>query len=91
MGFFRNKGLFGKTGAQGGPEEVSVAKEIDRIKMFGLRDVIICLLVVGFFMLTKNSFNLGGYAGILPTLEETRFGITDLAGKDHFFTYKDVT
>ena len=90
MGFFRNKGFFGKTGAQNGPEEVSVAKEINRIKMFGLRDVIICLLVVGFFMLTKNSFNLGGYAGILPTLEETRFGITDLAGKDHFFTYKDA-
>ena len=29
MGFFRNKGFFGKTGAQNGPEEVSVAKEIN--------------------------------------------------------------
>ena len=33
MGFFRDKGFFGKTGAQNGAEEDSIAKEIRRINV----------------------------------------------------------
>lgn len=72
------------------PEGTSVRDEIKRAKMFGWRDVIICLLIVGFFLLTKNSLGLGSYGGLAPQLEETRFGITGLDGSTHYFTYVDA-
>lgn len=81
-------GFFNRT--QDGPEEVSVAREMDRMKRNGIRDVIICVVIVVVFLLTKNNLGLGSYGGMVPTLEETRFGITDLAGVEHFFTYKDA-
>ena len=76
------------------PEGVSVQQEIKRARNIGWRDVVICLLIVGFFLLTKDRFNLGvglgGYGGLAPVLEETRFGITGLDGNTHFFTYVDA-
>ncbi len=73
-------------------EGTSVAQELKRAKMFGWRDVIVCVLIVGFFLLTRNSFGLGlgNYGGMAPVLEETRFGITALDGTTHFFTYADA-
>ncbi len=82
-------GLFNKLSARA-PDETSVQYELKRNKRFAWRDVIICLLIVGFFLLTKNSFGLGSYGGFSPELEETRFGITDLEGTTHFFTYSDA-
>ena len=84
-------GLFNK-GTQPPPEATSVSYELKRMKMFGWRDVIVCLLIVAVFLLTKDKFGfgLGSYGGLVPILEETRFGITDLAGEDHFFSYKDA-
>ena len=70
------------------PEGTSIQYEMKRNKRFAWRDVIICLLIVGFFLLTKNSFGLGNYGGLSPVLEETRFGVTDLEGTTHFFSYE---
>ena len=84
-------GLFNK-GTQPPPEATSVSYELKRMKMFGWRDVIVCLLIVAVFLLTKDKFGfgLGSYDGLVPILEETRFGITDLDGESHFFTYADA-
>lgn len=83
-------GFFQKT-PERPPEGTSIYEEIKRNKRFAWRDVIICLLIVGFFLLTKNSLGLGlgNYGGLAPVLEETRFGITDLDGTTHFFNYDD--
>ncbi len=83
-------GLFNKLFPGNAPEETTVAAEMRRNKFFGWRDVIVCLLIVGFFLLTKNSLGLGNYGGLTPVLEETRFGITDLNGETHFFSYRDA-
>ena len=74
------------------PETASVMEEIKRDRRFGLRDIIVCLLIVGFFLLTKNGLGLGlgGYGGLAPVLEETRFGVTGVDGTTHFFTYSEV-
>ena len=76
------------------PEGLSVEQEIKRARTIGWRDVVICLLIVGFFLLTKDRFNLGvglgNYGGMSPVLEATRFGITGLDGETHFFTYVDA-
>ncbi len=76
----------------GGETSTSVYDELKRNKRFAWRDVIICLVIVGFFLLTKNSFGigLGNYGGLVPLLEETRFGITDLEGTQHYFTYDEA-
>ena len=68
------------------PETASVMEEIKRDRRFGLRDIIVCLLIVGFFLLTKNGLGLG----LTPVLEETRFGVTGVDGTTHFFTYSEV-
>ncbi len=74
------------------PEATSVEQEMKRNRFFGWRDVIVCLLIVGFFLLTKNGLGLGlgGYGGLAPVLEETRFGVTGMDGTTHFFTYSEV-
>ena len=74
------------------PDATTVQQELKRNKFFGWRDVIVCLLIVGFFLLTKNSLGvgLGSYGGMEPVLEETRFGVTDLDGTTHFFNYTDA-
>ena len=74
------------------PETASVMEEIKRDRRFGLRDIIVCLLIVGFFLLTKNSLGLGlgSYGGMAPVLEESGFGVTGLDGTTHSFTYADA-
>ena len=80
------------------PESTSVERELKRAKFFGWRDVVVCLLIVGAFLLIrntelgktlgKNGFG-GGYDGLSPVLEETQFGITGLDGVTHTFVYVD--
>ncbi len=84
-------GLFRKIPDQP-PEGTSVSEELKRSKMFGWRDVIICLVIVAVFLISRNGFGLGlgSYGGLAPVLEETRFGITGLDGVTHFFTYADA-
>ena len=74
------------------PETTSVSEEMKRNKIFGLRDVIVCLVIVVVFLISKNGFGigLGSYGGLAPVLEETRFGITGLDGNTHFFNYADA-
>ncbi len=78
MGMFRT---------QETPEEVSVEHELKRNKMFGRRDLIICVVIIVFFLLTKNSLSGGT---IRPNLEETQFGVIDLDGVEHTFVYADA-
>jgi len=83
-------GFFNKTDGEM-QESVSVERELKRAKMFGWRDVIICLLIVGFFLLTKNTFKgFSGYGGFSPVLEETQFGIVGLDGETHTFVYAEA-
>ena len=85
MGFFDNKNTDEMQ------ESVSVEKELRRAKMFGWRDVVICLLIVGFFLLTKNTFRgYSAYGGFSPVLEETQFGIVGLDGETHSFVYAEA-
>ena len=77
-------------------EGTSVEREIKRARAFGWRDVVICLLIVGFFLLSKDflSSRLGfavgdSYGGLRPVLEEKQFGITGLDGVTHTFVYVD--
>ena len=77
------------------PETTTVEQELKRSKFFGWRDVIVCLLIVGVFMLIrdtefgKNVLGLGGYDGLAPVLEEKQFGITGLDGVTHTFVYAE--
>ena len=83
MGFFNR-------GTEQVNEGTSVEREIKRSKFVGWRDVVICLLIVAFFMLTKNSLGIGdSYGGLRPVLEETQFGITGLDGETHTFVYTE--
>ena len=82
-------GFFHQTPEQP-PEGTSVEREIKRSRFIGWRDVVICLLIVGFFLLTKNSFGIAdSYGGFRPVLEEKQFGITGLDGVTHSFVYVD--
>ena len=83
-------GLFNKLFPGNSEQETTVAAEMRRNRFFRLRDVIVFLLIIGFFLLARNSLGLGNFGGLTPVLEETRFGITDLNGETHFFTYRDA-
>ena len=84
-------GFFDRQNTEETQESVSVERELKRNKMIGWRDVIICLLIVGFFLLTKNSFKgFSGYGGFSPVLEETQFGIVGLDGETHTFVYAEA-
>ena len=85
MGFFNRA-------VQEPPEGYSVEQEIKRSRFFGWRDVVICLLIVGVFLLFRNTSlgqRFGNYGGLSPVLEETQFGITGLDGVTHTFVYAD--
>jgi len=78
------------------PEGTSVEQELKRARAFGWRDIIICLAIVGVFLLSKDwlSENFGftfgdSYDGLAPVLEETQFGIKGLDGEAHTFVYVD--
>lgn len=86
-------GFFDKMNEDRPPEATTVQQEMKRNKFFGWRDVVVCLLIVGVFLIfrdkTGSFLGLGG-AGLEPVLEETRFGITDTEGKTHFFGYAEA-
>lgn len=78
------------------PEATTVEQELKRSRAFGWRDIIVCLAIVGVFLLAKDwlnenfGFTFGdSYDGLAPVLEETRFGITGLDGVTHTFVYVD--
>ena len=78
------------------PEGTSVEQELKRARIFGWRDVVICLAIVGVFLLAKDwlndnfGFTFGdSYDGLAPVLEETQFGIKGLDGVAHTFVYVD--
>ena len=80
------------------PEATSVEQELKRSRFFGWRDVVVCLLIVGAFILIRNTelgrnlgknFLGGGYDGLAPVLEEKQFGITGLDGVTHTFVYAE--
>ena len=81
------------------PEGTSVEQELKRARFFGWRDVIVCLVIVGVFLLiqntefgqnlSKNVLGVGSYDGLAPVLEEKQFGITGLDGVTHTFVYVD--
>lgn len=92
-------GLLDRNTAQQ-PEVTTVEQELKRSRAFGWRDVIVCLAIVGVFLLSKDylkenfGFSFGdSYDGLAPVLEETRFGITGLDGETHTFVYteSDIT
>ncbi len=94
MGFFDRR-----TEGEQIPETTTVEQELKRSKFFGWRDVVVCLLIVGVFMLIrdtefgknlgKNVLGLGGYDGLDPVLEEKQLGITGLDGGTHTFVYAE--
>ena len=74
------------------PEGTSVEREIRRSRFFGWRDVVVCLLTVGVFLLVRNTGwgqTLGSYGGLSPVLEEKQFGIIGLDGVTHTFVYAE--
>ena len=74
------------------PEVTSVQQELKRSRFFGWRDVVICVVIVGVFLLMRNTGlgqRLGYYGGLSPVLEEKQFGITGLDGVTHTFVYAD--
>ena len=82
------------------PEATTVEQELKRSRAFGWRDIIVCLAIVGVFLLAKDwlnenfGFTFGdSYDGLAPVLEETQFGITGLDGVTHTFVYaeSDIT
>ena len=82
-------GLFNKLSEQP-PSETTVQYEMKRNKRFAWRDVVVCLLIVGVFLLVRGKLGLGNTGGLSIDLEETRCGITDLEGTTHYFTYDDA-
>ena len=92
-------GFFDKTEQeQPGAPVTSVDQELRRSKFFGWRDVIICLVIVGVFLLTKDFLGLpkdflgfgDSFGGLKPVLEETQFGVTGLDGVTHTFVYAEA-
>ena len=85
-------GFFDKLQEDRPHDTTTVQQEMRRNKFFGWRDVIVCLLIVGVFLIfrdkTGSFLGLGG--GLDPVLEETRFGITDAEGVTHFFGYAEA-
>ena len=82
------------------PEVTTVQQELKRSRFFGWRDIVVCLLIVGVFLLSKDflkdrfGYTFGdAYDGLRPVLEETQFGITGLDGVTHTFVYaeSDIT
>ncbi len=69
------------------PEEVSVERELKRNKMFGIRDLIWCIIIVVVFLMFKDKLSGGT---LRPNFEETQFGVIDLDGVEHSFVYADA-